>query len=215
MTNTKSFAVTELSILSKSFTDPENRPVVEEFTKEILALCEAFGKSGQSGGSAGYVATALSQAIKSLLLQEPICPITGINDEWSNVTQYDANKETLYQNKRCSALFKDDKGCWYLDAIVWKDQKGSCWGGSAILKVPLSDLSVYVEGGPKWMVDKEGMVEFTVQARQFIKEFPFTPKTFYIDVISKEVKSDDWNFYIKDPKQLEKVWKYYQKPLDL
>lgn len=100
-------------------------------------------------------------------------------------------KELLYQNRRCSALFKDPNGSWYLSAIVWKDQEGSCWGGSA----QLDDQPVY--------------------ARQFIKEFPFTPKTFYIDVVGREVKPDDWEFYIKDPEQLNRVWKYYKKPIDL
>ncbi len=158
----------------------------------ILALCEKFGKSGQSGGSAPYTATAISQAIKSLLLQEPICPITGINEEWSDVTEMSVGKELLYQNKRCGPLFKDPKGSWYLDAIVWKDQEGSCWGGSA-----------QTEDGK------------FIYARQFIKEFPFTPKTFYIDVVGKEVKPDGWEFYIKDPEQLDRVWKYYKKPIDL
>lgn len=51
--------------------------IVTPFAKEILALCEAFGKSGQSGGSVPYTASAISQAVKKLLLREPICDVTG------------------------------------------------------------------------------------------------------------------------------------------
>lgn len=193
--NTHNFAKRELEILSKSSTDKDNRPIVEPFIPEILALCERFGKSGQSGGSAPYTASALSKAIKTLCLQEPICPITGIDDEWVNVSEYGSGKdekECVWQNTRCSALFKNSEGkCWYLDAIVWKTQKGIGWSGSALLK----DGNAFV----KYM------------SRQYVKSFPFTPKTFYIDVIEKEVAKDDWEFYIKNPKQLERVFKYYDK----
>ena len=50
-----------------------------------------------------------------------------------------------------------------------------------------------------------------VGSAQYIKSFPFEPKTFYIDVIEEEVAKDDWEMYLKDPKQLEKVWEYYDK----
>jgi hypothetical protein len=45
-----------------------------------------------------------------------------------------------------------------------------------------------------------------------IKGFPFTPKTFYIDVLEEEIKKDDWIMWVKDPKQLDEVWEYYKKP---
>ena len=161
MTNTQSFAVRELDILSKSYTDPNDRPLIEEFRDEILAICEKFGSSGQSGGSAPYVATALSHAIKKLCLHEPICPVTGIDQEWVNVT--DISDSPTYQNNRCSALFKNgDLGNpYYLDAIIWKgDTEG--------------------ESGNDWDTFS-GTVE-GITSRQFLQGFPFTPKTFYIDV---------------------------------
>lgn len=227
MTNTYNFAERELEILSKTWATaegatPDDRPVILDFKNELLVLCERFGNSGQSGGSAPYVATELSQSLKKLCLQECISPITGIEEEWYNCTNMgatDIDSSGVWQNNRCGALFKDTSisngDPYYLDAITWKTQTGSTWGGTANLKVPLSDLSPYLEGGTKWMVDKDGMVNFPVQSRQFIKEFPFTPKTFYIDVIETEVAPDDWEFQIKDTDQLDKVWKYYRKPLDL
>lgn len=218
--NTKNFAQRELDILSKSSTDPDNRPIIEEFIPELLALVDKFGHSGQSGGSAPYTASALSQAVKHLCLQEPICPITGIDDEWMDVRQYgDGDKETEYQNNRCYALFKNSEGrCWYLDAIVWSgEDEWDAFTGT-------------VEG---------------VNNRQFIKEFPFIPKTFYVDVV-KESLPDDWTaepFYendkwydirefeetgiknwkpggkyrykIKDISQLEEVYNYYDDGKDL
>lgn len=202
--NTCRFAERELSILYKSSTDPENRPLIEPFSKEILALCDRFGKSGQSGGSAPMTATAISQAIKKLLLQEPIMPMTGIDEEWVNVSEYGNGKdekECVYQNRRCGGLFKNAEGkCWYLDAIVWKTQTGSTWSGSAIL--------VGSEINEHGLRNTE-----KYRSRQYVKSFPFTPKTFYIDVTEVEEKKDDWTFYIKSKKQLDKVFKYYDRYL--
>ena len=80
MTNTQKFAQQELDILAATVPDA----IVTPFAKEILALCEAFGNSGQSGGSAPYTASAISQAVKKLLLQEPICDVTGHENEWGD-----------------------------------------------------------------------------------------------------------------------------------
>jgi hypothetical protein len=82
-TDTANYALHELDILSSFSKDKDNRPIIEPFKNEILALCEAFGKSGQSGGSAPFTAKAISQAIEKLLLFQPICAITGIDKEWN------------------------------------------------------------------------------------------------------------------------------------
>ena len=117
MTNTQLFAKQELDILAATVPDA----IIIPFRKEILALCEAFGKSGQSGGSAPYTATAISKAIKKLLLQEPICDVTGHESEWFDVSEACGGNVT-YQNSRCYSLFKDgiDAKPHYLNAIYWK-----------------------------------------------------------------------------------------------
>lgn len=191
-TNTGRFAERELTILVKASTDPDNRPIIEHFIPEILALTEKFGKSGQSGGSAPFTAIALAKAIKKLCLQKPICPITGIEEEWMDVANLgDGDSDILYQNKRCSALFKNKDGrCWYLDAIAFKTANGDLWSSAFLLNPGLA---------------------IKYFSRQYVKSFPFTPKTFYIDVNEGEVAKDDWEFYIKDNSQLEKVFNYYDK----
>jgi len=50
-----------------------------------------------------------------------------------------------------------------------------------------------------------------ISIKMYIKSIPFEPKTFYIDVIDEEVEHDDWEMYVKYPKQLEEVYKYYDK----
>lgn len=91
----------------------------------------------------------------------------------------------LLQNNRAGNVFKDMEigKAYCIDAIIWRTQTGSTWNGSA-----------------------EG-----VSSRQYIKSFPFIPKTFYIDIVEKEVLKDGWELTIKDPNQLNEVWDYYEK----
>ena len=173
MTNTQSHAKRELDILIKTTPDA----IIRHFIPEILAICEVFGNSGQSGGSAPYTAGALADAIKKLCLQQPIAPLMGDDSEWNEVFG------GILQNNSCSAVFKENDKAYYLDAISWKTQKGTTWNGTT----------------------KEG-----IKSRQFIKAFPFKPKTFVINVIEKEVSKDNWEFEIKDKEQLKEVAEYYE-----
>ena len=202
--NTCKKAKSECEILIKTVPDA----IIKDFIPEILALVDKFGNSGQSGGSAPYTANAISQAVKKLCLQEPICDITGIDEEWGNITESGQSKDIeIYQNNRCSAIFKevihycggDETNCYYLDAIVFKGQNGSCFTGNS---VELNDGSI-------------------IGSRQFIKEFPFKPKTFYIDVIETEWADKNetekkqgggwWTSVIKNENQLKPVFKYYNR----
>ena len=201
MTNTQKFAKRELDILAATVPDA----IITPFTKEILALCEKFGKSGQSGGSAPYTATAISKAVKKLLLQEPICDVTGHESEWVDVSEM-GDGSIIYQNNRCSALFKDgtESKAHYLDAIVWKG---------------VGEYDTFT--GRVYIDDKDFEL---IGSSQFVK-FPFKPKTFYIDVIrvpisKEEAEQRDLHYtedslgecyytILKDPKQLDKVFEYY------
>lgn len=199
MTNTQSFAKQELDILAATVPDA----IVTPFAKEILALCEAFGKSGQSGGSAPFTATVLSHAIKSLCLQEPISDVTGHESEWGEPFSFwDA-----IPNKRCSGLFKYPDGrCSYVDAIIWKGvEKHDTFTGQ-----------VYID-------EKD----FELIGSSHYVKFPFVPKPFYIDVVyipitKEEAESRGLHYtegrfnkchytVVKDPKQLDRVFKYYDK----
>jgi len=160
----------------------------------VMELVEKFSSQGHSGGSAPLV-VGLFQKVA---LYKPLCPITGEDSEWSNSF---GNDET-YQNKRLSSLFKqgEDGRAYYLNAIVFNgEDPGDTFTGTV--------------GG--------------VRSRQYVKEFPFTPKTFYIDVRREEYDennpdhkgsadvvscgSGDYVYFIKDPKQLDEVFMYYDK----
>jgi len=161
--------------------------------KAVMELIEVFAKQGHSGMSAPIIA----DLFKRLANYEPLQPITGKDEEWVDVRDL-GDGVPHYQNKRCSALFKDGKDgkSYYIDAIVKRDQKVLCWSGMAWLSE-----EDYKSGDRSKMVGKRG----------YIKSFPFTPKTFYIDVKDVEVSKDDWESFVVDPSQLEEVWNYYDK----
>jgi hypothetical protein len=161
--------------------------------KSVMELIELFSKQGHSGMSAPMVASLFHKLAKYESLQ----PITGKDEEWSDVRDLGDGKP-WYQNKRCSGLFKDGKDGkpYYIDAIIKRDQRGTCWSGMAWL-----NEEDWLNGDRNLMIDKRG----------YVKSFPFTPKTFYIDVKDVEVAKDDWESFIVDPSQLDEVWEYYDK----
>lgn len=127
-TNAKSFAEQEIDILLKLYPTEENPPIIKDFIPEILALVDKFGRSGQSGGSAPYTASAISDTVKKLCLFKPIADITGEDSEWGQ------GMSGYGQNLRCSALFKEYSTgkCYYLDAISFKNQNGTCWSTGSV-----------------------------------------------------------------------------------
>ena len=92
----------------------------------VMELMELFSKQGHSGYSAPLVAGLF----KKLVDNQPLTGITGKDEEWGDVSDY-GDGRLMYQNKRCSAIFKDGKDGkpYYIDALIKKDQKGICWSG--------------------------------------------------------------------------------------
>jgi hypothetical protein len=168
-----------------------NDDMQELICTQVLELLEKFSEHGHSGSTASYAINLFTK----LASFKPIVPIQGTEDEWSNVSY--GNGETSYQNKRCSAVFKDgvDGKAYYLNSIVFKGQE---------------DYDTFT-----------GSVE-DIKSYNYVK-FPFTPKTFYIDVIrrlatDKDKESDivscgsgDYVYSIKDREQLKEVFEYYEK----
>ena len=123
---------------------------------------------------------------------KPLSPIKCDDAEWN----YVGHGDDTYQNNRLSSVFKTGKDGdpYYIDAIVWNEtgEHSGAFTGT-------------VDG---------------IRSSQLIN-LPFTPKTFYIDVVStrwadkeekvKDLNGDWWTHKIKDPKQLKEVWEYYKK----
>lgn len=179
MSNLLKHAKTELGILIKDFESKNEEPIVKEFIPEILNLVKAFAKSGQSGGSAPYTAKCIVNTIEKLLLYKPLIGITGEESEWVKVDS------DSFQNKRLSSIFKQTtEKPYYLDAIVFRELNGNCFTSNCIK-----------------------FRDIILQSRQEIKSFPFTPKTFYIDV---KLNPNTEYYEVINDKQIDEVFEYYK-----
>jgi len=89
----------------------------EMLCKQVLELVEVFSKYGHSGSSAPYALNLF----KKIALFKPIAPLTGEDDEWTEVI------EGTWQNKRCSTVFKDDTGVYNSEGRVFVDKDGSAY----------------------------------------------------------------------------------------
>lgn len=159
--------------------------------KSVLELMEVFSKQGHSGMSAPIVANLFHK----LANYEPLQPLTGEDSEWNDIREFGGGY-AYYQNKRDSGLFKYSDGkVTYVNALIKRCPNGTTWSGPLYLT-------------------REDAINNTNRLRSSleIKGFPFTPKTFYIDVLEEEIAPDDWIMWCKDPSQLDEVWEYYKSP---
>ena len=158
--------------------------------KAVLELIEVFSKQGHSGASAPIVADLFQR----LSNYEPLGPITGKDEEWSDIRNI--SDDPYFQNKRESGLFKGVDGrLTYVNALIKRCPNGITWSG------------------PFYLTREDAINDINrIGSSLEIKGFPFTPKTFYIDVLEEEIEKDDWIMWCKDPSQLDEVWEYYKKP---
>lgn len=182
-------------------------PIIKEFVPEVMALVKKFADSGQSGGSAPFTTSVILQVIEKLLKQEPLGGVENTDDEWNSLSDFGDTEG--YQNNRLSSVFKQGKDGrpYYLDAIVFRNpEKDYTFTSGSV------DLS-----------RKAGEKGEKIGSSHYIKSFPFEPKTFVIDVEEKEYRKNKdgsltpeegggwWESWVKDPKQLDEVWEYYER----
>jgi hypothetical protein len=117
--------------------------------KHILHMIEEFSKEGHSGFSASYAI----QCLEKLLRYEPLSPLTGEDWEWFDVAEQ--NGSTLWQNARCSHVFKDENGAYDINGKVF-------W-----------EWYTYPETGEKHKS------HFTSADSRVPVTFPYTPNTVY------------------------------------
>lgn len=113
--------------------------------EHILRMVQAFADEGHSGFSANYAVNCLEK----LLRYQPLSPLTGEDDEWTEVG------DGVYQNKRCGRVFKENGEAYDIDGIVF-------W-----------EWYTDPETGEKFKS------HFTCKDSRVPVQFPYTPKTEY------------------------------------
>ena len=112
---------------------------LEKFAEEELRRAGAFDEGGFYGGMLG---TAVMKMVKvfaeeghsgmsaSLAIQlfervarfEPLTPLTGEDDEWTEVG------DGVFQNRRCSHVFKTAvDGAYDIEGRIFRDPDGGCY----------------------------------------------------------------------------------------
>lgn len=116
----------------------------------VMELLEKFYDQGHSGMSSSYALKLFTK----LADFEPLGPITGADSEWAHLG-YDDNM--LYQNKRCSHVFKGSKGAYDSQYYVFVDPNGAACTNSEsrkYIEFPYTPARVYVprdeEGNALW-----------------------------------------------------------------
>ena len=88
----------------------------EMLCNHVLKLLKLFHEDGNHSGTTAPYTIDL---FKKLAMFEPVAPLTGEDWEWVNVAEQ--NGGPLWQNKRCSHVFKDDTGAYDIDGIIFYD----------------------------------------------------------------------------------------------
>ena len=139
-------AKTEMKAAGLYDKDADYGGMIPEAVEEIVAV---FAKQGHSGCSAGIVISILEKVLR----YQPLVPLTGKPDEWTEVSAMCApDNRPLYQNKRCGNVFATDSNginAWDIDGIIWVNKHGGYtnWRSRVKVKFPYIPKSKYVRVG--------------------------------------------------------------------
>lgn len=113
--------------------------------ESVMELLKTFSSQGHSGGSVSIVLSLFNR----LANYKPINPLTGNDDEWNDLSE--VSGEPMWQNKKCSTVFKGADGRAYdIDAVVYVEPDGIGFTG------PITDANYiafpyYVPSKPKYV----------------------------------------------------------------
>ena len=85
---------------------------------DVIDMLRLFSTHGHSGSSAPFALAVFDALAK----WKPWGPLTGQDDEWNEVG------EGVYQNRRCSRVFKDADGSAYdIEGRIFREPDGCCF----------------------------------------------------------------------------------------
>lgn len=85
----------------------------------ILKMIKVFSDEGHSGYSASMAISIFEKVAR----YEPLTPLTGADDEWTEV--YDG----CFQNRRCPHVFKENGEAYDSQGKVFREPSGACFTG--------------------------------------------------------------------------------------
>lgn len=107
----------------------------------VLELIQKFADQGHSGASAAMT----RQLFDKLANYQPLGPLTGADDEWTEVSG------GIWQNKRCLHVFKESDGRAYdSNGIVFEEPDGGRYigrGSQVFIEFPYTPKTEIVKRG--------------------------------------------------------------------
>lgn len=85
----------------------------------VMKMIKVFADEGHSGFSAGMAISIFEKVARF----EPLTPLTGGDDEWMEVGH------GVFQNMRCSHVFKENGQAYDIDGKIFREPSGSCYTG--------------------------------------------------------------------------------------
>lgn len=85
----------------------------------VMDLVRVFSEQGHSGFSSVQTLAIFSKVAAF----EPLVPLTGGVDEWIEVG------DGVFQNRRCSHVFRDSTGAYDIQGKVFRETSGACYTG--------------------------------------------------------------------------------------
>lgn len=122
----------------KSLGWPGKDKMQKAICKEVIELLNLFAKGGHSGTSAPYAINLFEK----LANFKPIGPLTGKDNEWCEVA------DGVFQNKRCSNVFKQDGKAYDIDGKVFIDADGFSYTNfksRVPVKFPYTPKTIYIK----------------------------------------------------------------------
>lgn len=86
--------------------------------QDLKELLNMFSRQGHSGSSAPYIISLFSK----IAMFKPLGPLTGGDSEWNEVGE--EGGEILYQNNRCSHVFKHNNRAYDINGKVFEESDG-------------------------------------------------------------------------------------------
>lgn len=117
MSNLVKHAEHELELIRGPREEGAMQDYADAVEQAILDIIKLFSEQGHSGMSAGIV----TGTVERLMRFEPLSPLTGEDNEWCEVGP------GVFQNKRCSHVFRENGEAYDIDGIVFREPGGACF----------------------------------------------------------------------------------------
>lgn len=129
-----------MSIIERAKVELEAVNFGAEDSEAMLEILRRFFAQWDSGGAVSVAAPVLQR----LIAGKPLGPLTGEDHEWVHVAEQ--NGGPLYQNIRCSTVFKDPDRAWDIDIPAtdgaWTSITFPYWPGRAEVPPPVVEVEV-------------------------------------------------------------------------